>query len=365
VLSLTANSAANVPKGVGAPKEKTIMAHMAHTKRAFDWKSECGGLPTAQLSVREKERIQRRLKKLRYPNPGDLNQWERFRNNAIAIVRSHLSSPVRDLLIRFTQDQRQPGFVIDGLPVGDLPATPPDGQRPADKSAVSEAVILGTLFYVGDLLSYYEEKGGAPIHEVVPISGLEMSQSNAGRSRFRLHVDDYFLDSSAPDGLNLFGLRNDQATATRVLPLDDILRATPARLLKVLRRRAWRISPPESFALERQYLSPPMPIIWTDKCGINRIGWPSTGAVPVDAEAEAAEIEFRDLVESLQPRLVVLRPGHLLCFRNSLALHGRDEVIGDRWLQRAYWKATAARLRELTGSDSRAFAFSVYQLLGF
>jgi hypothetical protein len=214
------------------------------------------------------------------------------------------------------------------------------------------------------VMSYTEEKNGAPIHEVSPIIGKENSQSNAGRNRFFMHTDNCFIpDDYVQDGIALLGLRNDSGVATRVITLDDLLRAVPQDLLDVLRQPLFRIKNPASFAFTPPYMTPPMPIFYKGRYGAERIGLPSAGAEGVNGKAQAAFDQFRNLVESLTPRQVVLRPGRLLLFRNYLMAHGRDEVKGDRWVQRAYWKSTVAQLRTITHSDPREYAFCVRTLL--
>ena len=55
---------------------------------------------------------------------------------------------------------------MENLPVDpNLPPIPIDGVRPSSKQAVSEAVIAGILGEWGEIVSYVNEKSGAPIHE--------------------------------------------------------------------------------------------------------------------------------------------------------------------------------------------------------
>jgi hypothetical protein len=84
----------------------------------------------------------------------------------------------------------------------------------------------------------------------------------------------------------------------------------------------------------------------------------------MDAEAVRALDEFRALLSSLEPLRAVVEPGTALLFKDDRVLHGRDAVGGDRWLQRSYFRESLHELRAVTGSDPRAFAFDVRQLVG-
>lgn len=341
-----------------------IFAQQTQRRQAAESHHEFGGLPYERLPQAAKQRMERELKTLRFPNPRNLMQWEHFTRRAAWIVKENLSQNVHSLINRFTQNSRQAAVLIDGLPIGDIPPTPPDGCRPASKDAVSEGTLTGVINRFGEITSYTEEKNGAPIHEVSPVVGKEKVQSNSGRDRFFMHTDNRFLpDEYAQDGIALIGLRNESNVATRVITLEDLLGVIPQNLLDMLLQPLFRMKSPASFALNPTYLSPPMPIIYKDRFGTERIGLPSSGVEGVNSEAQSAFDQFRDLVESLTPRKVVLRPGRLLLFRNYLLVHGRDAVTADRWVQRAYYKSTIAHLRTATNSDPREYAFSARTLL--
>jgi hypothetical protein len=73
-------------------------------------------------------------------------------------------------------------LLIEGLPIdeGDLPATPSvrdSVRREADVPAVVP-LLLGLA--LGEVVAYREEKTGALVQDVVPVPGMEASQSNAG-----------------------------------------------------------------------------------------------------------------------------------------------------------------------------------------
>jgi hypothetical protein len=254
---------------------------------------------------------------------------------------------------------------IENLPVDpDLPPIPADGKRPAGKSPVSEAVILGLIAPWAEILSYVNEKEGVPIHEVTPIRGLEKVQSNAGRAPFGYHSDNAFLPPQfRQEGLVLFGLCN-QETATLVLSAEQIAEAAPARLIAALARPAFRHACPLSYQLPERIMSEARPILWRDDLGRMHVTAASSTIEPADEEARRALEEFRALLASLEPLRMVIGPGTALLLKDDRVLHGRDAVSGPRWLQRAYFRESLSALRAATGSDPRAFSFDVRSLVG-
>jgi hypothetical protein len=240
---------------------------------------------------------------------------------------------------------------------------PRDGKRPGGKSAVSEAVVLGLIAPWAEILSYVNEKQGAPVHEVTPVAGCEYQQSNAGRAAFGYHSDNAFLPREfRQEGLVLFGLRNED-TATLVLSAEQIAEAAPPALLEALARPAFRHVCPQSYQLDKALKSAARPILWRDKRGTLRVTAASSAIDPVDADAARALEEFRALTASLEPLRAVVGPGTALLFKDDRVLHGREAVAGERWLQRAYFRESLRELRAATHSDPRAFAFDAVRLM--
>lgn len=303
--------------------------------------------------------------KLSYPNYRDLNEWSAFREASVALAVKYLPSGMQDALHAFFKPDGQPALVLENLPVDpQLPPIPSSGVRPESKETVSEAVITGILCQWGELLSFTNEKGGSPIHEVTPVAGMEAIQSNAGRVKFGFHSDNAFLPSwFKQQGILLYGLYNEK-TATTVVTADQILQAAPAELAALLAQPIFRHACPASFQFgEGRALSAPCPILWRDERGLMRVSAASSTIVPTTPEAELALELFRSLLDELEPARVVVRPGTALLFKDDRLLHGRDAFSGPRWLQRAYFTDSLDLLRDVTGSDWRAFSFDARALL--
>lgn len=299
---------------------------------------------------------------LRYPDTTDVTAWRSFVAEAVVLAQSHVPATVAQALRGFFSPAGPDAVWIENLPVDlDLPPAPTHGRRPLSKSAVSEAVIVGLIERHAAILSYSNEKCGAPIHEIAPVAGLEHVPSSAGRVRFACHTDVAFLAPRfCPRGLMLLGLRNQTAAPTSILPLDRILEAAQPALVRSLAKPIFRHPAPSSFGLAVAATSP---ILWTDEAGTARIAVQSHAVQPTNEEARSAIAEFRALLERLEPEQVVLMPGTALLFKNDRVLHGRDAFSGERWLQRAYFTGSTAPFRGRTGAAEGEFAFDARRLL--
>ena len=302
---------------------------------------------------------------LRYPDYHDLNAWTAFRKASVELAESYMPVEIKAALAEFFASAGPPALVLENFPVDPhLPAIPPDGTRPAAKEAVSEAVITGILCRTGELLSFLNEKGGSPIHEVTPIPGREATQSNAGRVQFGFHSDNAFLPSwFKQQGILLYGLLNER-TATTIVTADQILAAAPPELAALLAQPIFRHACPASYSFgDAQTLSAPGPILWRDELGLMRVSAASSTIIPVTPEASLALELFRSLLDELSPARVVVKPGTALLFKDDRMLHGRDAFSGPRWLQRAYFTDSLDLLRDVTHSDARAFRFDARLLV--
>ncbi len=300
--------------------------------------------------------------RLVYPDPRDLPEWRAFVDASVCLAQRHMPPGLAEFFSAAGPD----AFLLENLPIDPhLPPPPSDGKRPPSKSAVSESVIAGLIEQHAAIVSYSNEKAGAPIHEITPVAGMEHVPSSAGRAPFACHTDAAFLAPRfSPRGLLLFGLRNQTGAPTAVLPLDRILGAAPPALVRSLRKPIFRHPAPSSFEMTASVIAP---IVWHDPRGIARIAVQTHAVQPADGpgagEARNAIAQLRSLLDSLEIERVVLHPGNALLFKNDRVLHGRDAFTGERWLQRAYFTDSIAAFRELTGAAAPEFAFDADLLL--
>jgi hypothetical protein len=299
---------------------------------------------------------------LEFPEAADAAAWRAFADASVGLAKRYLPPAAAEALTGFFGMEGPDALLIENLPVDPaLPPPPSNGKRPRSKAAVSEAVIAGLIEQHGAIVTYSNEKAGAPIHEITPVEGLEHQVSSTGRVPFACHTDAAFLAPKfCPRGLLLFGLLNEPAAHTAVLPLDRILDAATPALVRSLEKPIFRHPSPSSFEIAAAVTGP---IVWRDGRGIPRIAVQTHAVQPVNEEAAGAIAQLRALLDTLETERVVLQPGDALLFKNDRVLHGRDAFTGRRWLQRAYFTDSLQPFRERSGSAENAFAFDAAQLL--
>ncbi len=298
---------------------------------------------------------------LTFPDPQDLDAWRAFVETSVALAMRHLPRETAEGLASFFTPAGPDALLIENLPVDpEQPRPPSDGKRPLAKTTVSESVIAGLIESHAAIVSYTNEKDGAPIHEITPVEGSEHTTSSSGRVPFACHTDAAFLAPDfCPRGLLLFGLLNEPGAHTAILPLDRILEAAPDSLIQALEKPIFRHPSPSSFQVAAAVIGP---IIWRDSKGLARIAVQTHAVQPVNEEAREAIAQLRALLDTLDTERVVLRAGDALLFKNDRVLHGRDAFSGERWLQRAYFTDSLTPFRERTGAASNAFVFDAAKL---
>jgi L-asparagine oxygenase len=299
---------------------------------------------------------------LGFPEALNPAAWRAFVDASVDLAKRHLPAETAEALAGFFGEEGPDALLIENLPVDPaLPPPPSDGKRPASKTAVSEAVIAGLIERHAAILSYSNEKGGAPIHEITPVHGSEHQVSSTGRVPFACHTDAAFLAPRfSPRGLLLFGLLNEPSAPTAVLALDRILEAAPPALVRTLEQPIFRHPSPSSFEVAASVIGP---ILWRDGRGVARIAVQTHAVQPVNEEAREAIAQLRALLDTLETERVVLGPGDALLFKNDRVLHGRDAFTGQRWLQRAYFTDALVPFRDRAGALPDAFAFDARHLL--
>lgn len=299
---------------------------------------------------------------LTFPAPASPGAWRKFADASVAIAQRHLPRSAAAALDGFFSADGADALLIENLPVDpQLPPPPADGKRPASKTAVSEAVIAGLIEGHASIVSYANEKSGAPIHEITPVPGSEYTVSSSGRVPFACHTDAAFLAPRfSPRGLLLFGLLNQPAAPTAVLPLDRILYEASPALVRSLHKPIFRHPSPSSFEVAAAVIAP---IMWRDSRGVARIAVQTHAVQPVNDEARDAIAQLRGLLDRLETERVVLGRGDALMFKNDRVLHGRDAFIGERWLQRAYFTDSLEPFRQRAGASPDAFVFDAARLL--
>ncbi|MFF3389738.1 TauD/TfdA family dioxygenase [Streptomyces sp. NPDC002669] len=246
-----------------------------------------------------------------------------------------------EVLRAFRHDPGELGaLLLAGLPIGEdpLPPTPvePDSVERVATVPASVSVLIG--LQLGELVAYRQEKSGALVQNVVPVRGLEGSQSNAGSVPLEYHVENAF-HPCRPDFVGLTCLRADHESnaGTLVASVRLALPRLDASDREVLHQARFTTSPPPSF--DAGATTPAHPVL---------DGSPEDPNVCVDFHVtEALDEEAREVLERLRGAMaasalpVRLATGEMVLLDNRVVLHGRSPFTprydgGDRWLQRIF-----------------------------
>ncbi|MBF9068082.1 TauD/TfdA family dioxygenase [Streptacidiphilus fuscans] len=251
---------------------------------------------------------------------------------------------------------------VRNLPVDpELPPTPVDGgPSRLKKTFVSEGVLLGLTGMLGEPVGFTTEKDGQLVHDVIPVSGGETTQTNMGSSTFlNFHNDIVYdeigrYDVSNPDFLVLHCVRadHDGIAATHYADARDIIRAVDERTAEILRSPQFRLNAPGSyvrnFAAGEDVLSDPVPLISGPE-EFPEIASSANGVVPMTTSAQAALDRMREACREVAHE-VFLRPGDALLINNRKGVHARSQFQArydgqDRWLQRSYVRRSQWTIR--------------------
>ncbi len=245
-------------------------------------------------------------------------------------VRQFQRDPGSDGVLQLTNLWLDP----DRLP--ETPTRPESVEREATLPAATQTLISLCL---GEMIAYQNEKDGALIQNVVPVSGREQTQSNAGSSVLEMHVENAF-HPYRPDYVMLMCLRNDHEDRAGLLT-SSIRRAFPrlsAEVVEVLRQERFETEAPPSFvasgakSLRHAVLSGAGedPDLLVD----------FNATKPVDAAARRAMTALKQELAAAA-RTFVLGSGVLAVLDNRVTVHGRSEFVPrydgrDRWLHRTF-----------------------------
>lgn len=262
------------------------------------------------------------------------------------IELEHRSMPPRfaEALIRFRRSPNSSGsLIIRNLPTDpELPETPADGKPVRNKpTSYSEYGLLLAMLFLGEPISFMDEKEGALIQNICPVKGHELKQENVGSCYLEFHTEDGFHPYK-PDYIALTCLRSDHegVAKTTAASIRDVMHQLPTTAVQILRQPLFRLKLSSSFGYtnESQYSSPITVLsghwLQPDLC----IDYYLMEAITPEATWAL------ELLKGLLAEAVIehaLRPGDLMIVDNRMAAHGRTPFTprfdgADRWLQRMF-----------------------------
>ena len=247
---------------------------------------------------------------------------------------------LHDALVEFADAAPQAGaVVVRGLPLGELPTTPPSPTAPTFKDHVSEFVLLAAARRLGQPVGYLPEHGGDLVQNLVPTQAhADRQVSTSSKVQLMFHTEAAF-HPHRPRYLLLLCLRGDPSAVTTLSSIFEVLPHLPQRVVDVLFEHRFRTAVDESYLHGRtNVLGVPMPVLRGDR-GRPSMVFDSDLMVGIDAEADDALRALSAAVEGHATGLA-LEAGDLLVVDNDVAVHGRSPYQPrfdgfDRWIQRA------------------------------
>jgi hypothetical protein len=231
-------------------------------------------------------------------------------------------------------------LLLRGLPVGELPPTPPEPMAPVDKSDATELRLLAMASVLGEPVGYLPEHGGDVVQNIVPVQRSATAQtSTSSKVDLMFHTEAAF-HPYRPRYLLLFCLRGDPQAETTVASIHAALPFLDPDVVDVLFEPRFRCAVDESYLHGRQnVLGPPIAVLSGPRDQPAMV-FDEDLMIGVDEVAEEA-LGLLGQALAAHHQSVVLEPGDLMVIDNNLVVHGRSPFTPrfdgtDRWLQRAF-----------------------------
>lgn len=262
---------------------------------------------------------------------------------------------LRDRVKQFrTSAQPSGSLLLRGLPIGELPLTPPEPTAPTNKSTATELLLLSVATLLGDPVGYQPEHGGDVVQNIVPVRASSACQtSTSSKVNLMFHTEAAF-HPHRPKYLLLLCLRGDPKARTTVASVHAALPHLDPSVIKVLFEPRFRCAVDESYLHGRSNaLGAPIAVLSGTPINPSMV-FDEDLMVGIDDEADLA---LHLLGEALSAHHdgVVLESGDLVIIDNDMVVHGRSPFTPrfdgtDRWLQRAFVVTdVAASAGERTG----------------
>lgn len=262
-------------------------------------------------------------------------------------ARRLLPPEIHDALVDFADEPDRSGaLLLRGLPIGDVPATPPRPTAPTGKDRTSETTLLAVARSLGQPVGYLPEHGGDLVQNIVPTQANATRQiSTSSAVTLMFHTEAAF-HPHRPRYLLLLCLRGDPAAATTLASVREVRHLLGASTWSTLFEPRFRTAVDESYLDGRiGDLGPARPVLSGDPDQPSMV-FDADLMIGTDPVADAALRALADATASYHAS-VVLEPGDLLVVDNTVAVHGRSPFTPrfdgtDRWLQRAFVVADLA-----------------------
>ena len=261
--------------------------------------------------------------------------------NAAGHAGRLLPAEIHDALVDLGDVAPQAGAVLlRGLPVGELPATPPTPSAPSRKDRTSEFTLLTVARRLGQPVGYEPEHGGSLVQNVVPTRAASDRQvSTSSKVELMFHTEAAF-HPHRPRYLLLLCLRGDPSALTTMSSIHEVLPLLADEVVDTLFEPRFRTAVDESYLHGRSnVLGGPMAVLSGRRDRPSMV-FDEDLMIGVDSAAQEA-LGILGTAVATHHTAVALEPGDLLVVDNTVAVHGRSPFAArfdgtDRWLQRTF-----------------------------
>jgi alpha-ketoglutarate-dependent taurine dioxygenase len=250
-----------------------------------------------------------------------------------------LPASVHDAVCAFADEPPESGaLVLRGVPIGNVPATPPHPRAETAKDRVSEFTLLTIGRRLGQPVGYAPEHGGGLVQNLVPTQdAVDRQTSTSSGVQLAFHTETAF-HPHRPRYLLLLCLRGDAAGRTLLCSIPHAVHQLPPDQVEILRQPRFDTGVDESFGRTSRRIGPFAVLA----------GDPDRPYVTFDADLTAGlDDEANDALVALRAAVdecyleVTLEAGDLLVVDNAITVHGRSPFPArfdgtDRWLQRVF-----------------------------
>jgi L-asparagine oxygenase len=252
-----------------------------------------------------------------------------------------LPASAHDALVAFTDAPDPSGAILlTGLPIGELPSTPPSPTAPTGKDLWTEFLLLTVARRLGQPVGYLPEHGGDLVQNIVPTpTAADRQVSTSSKVELMFHTEAAF-HPHRPRYLLLLCLRGNPEAHTTLSSIQQVLPLLPTDVVDTLFQPRFRTAVDESYLVGRANVLGPAMAVLSGRRDTPSMIFDADLMVGTDAEADDALRALADIT-ALHHTSAVLQPGDLLVVDNHVAVHGRSPFTprfdgSDRWLQRTF-----------------------------
>jgi L-asparagine oxygenase len=282
------------------------------------------------------------------------------------VQSGRLSSDLRRALLEFRRfGDASGGLLIQGVPIGELPATPDRPDRLVGAQSSCGACLSTLVACLGDQYGFRPELGGSMVQDIVPVPGFEYDQISVGSATDLCAHTETAFSPHRPDYVALLCLRPDheECAGTTLSSIDEMLPLLDAQTIATLREPRFRTKVDPSFLLgdnltEEICIDPIWVLGRSEQRPHLRVDFAgSLGTEGNDPPAQRALEALCNAARDVRTT-VRLKAGDLLIIDNNRAVHGRTLFVPrydgrDRWLLRSFVARDLGRSADVRPGDER------------